>query len=514
MAKIQITEVEIPSGKELLEDVYFPEFELVEDISGGKKPYLKGKFGQVDVPTANKRVYPRKVMESQFRRIEEAMNNRQLYGELDHPGDGKTKAARVSHMIYGLTMHESGQFDGVCEIIPGTINGDQVLAILKAGGRLGISSRGYGTTVPDHRGNHIVQEDYHLMSFDLVVDPANAGAFPNFVVENKEVLDMDLATLKKEHPELVEELATEIKQEVESEARSHARNALREEFEEKLQDSAEELRGEVEESVRAELLADPEVAGSSVAIREIAKIMAPFILEENEVGAISDLEKRLQEAEKKLAEADEAKNRAIKEATELAELAKEAFFHLYLEQELHGSERREQVEGMLGDVTVFESLDDLKERVKEILDALSENDEVQEEHKREVAHLKAMNRRLEEQLEKSLMVSNQFAARAYIERKLANHPRAEDVRAFLEEADPMTQEDVDRLVEAFDAQNPVSDEFRRIRKGLKEDTDEDDNKGLGESRSNRRSLRAIDGGGNVLGVAIGDLAEEAGLGAK
>jgi len=503
---IQITEVEIPKGKELLEDVYFGEFALMEDADGKKKPYLKGKFGQADIPTANKRVYPRKVMESQFRRIEEAMNNRQMYGELDHPGDGKTKAARVSHLIYGLSMQEDGQFDGVCEIIPGTINGDQALAILRAGGRLGISSRGFGTTVPDHKGNHIVQEDYHLVAFDMVVDPANAGAFPDYVVEDKEVLEMDLATLKKDHSDLVEALEGEIKEKIETEARTHARDALREEFEDKLQTSADEVRSEVEESVREELMADPEVAGSSVAMKQVARLVAPFVLKENEGSVIADLEKRVQEAERKLAKADEEKDKAIKEATELAELAKEAFFHLYLEQELHGDERREQIEGVLGDVTVFESLEDLKERVEEIVTALSEEDEVKEEYEREIKKLKAQAQRLQEQLETSLTVGNQFAAKAYIERKLANHPRAEDVRGFLDEAEPMTQDEVDRLVEAFDARNPVSDEFSKIRKGLNKDDNDDGKQKLGEARQ----LQAIDGG-KVLGVNIGELAEEAGL---
>jgi len=509
MAKIQITEVEVPKGTELLEDVCFAEFALMEDSDGKKKPYFKGKFGQADIPTANKRVYPRKIMESQFSRMQEAMENRSMYGELDHPGDGKTKAARVSHLITGLTMQEDGQFDGVAEIIPGTVNGDQALAITRAGGRLGISSRGYGSTIPDHKGNHVVQEDYHLVSFDLVVDPANAGAFPDYVVEDKEVLDMDLVTLKRDHSEMVEALADEIRQEIESEARTHAREALREEFEDNLQTSAEDIRGQVEESVREELLADPEVAGSSVAMRQVARLVAPFVLRENETSVIADLEKRIQEAERKLAESDEAKGIALREVSELAELAKEAFFHLFLEQELHGSDRREQVESILGDVTMFESLDDLKERVEEIVDALSEEDEIQEEHNREIEYLEAQNKQLQEQLETSLTVSNQFAAKAYIERKLATHPRANDVRSFLNEAEPMTQEDVDRLVESFDHSNPVSEEFQTIRKGINRERGDG---GLQDLREDRQ-LTVLDGG-NVLGVNIDELAEEAGYGGE
>lgn len=500
MAKIEIQEVKIPNGKELLEDSYPLSFTL-EESADGKKPYLKGKFGQVDTATANRRIYPRKVMSAQFARVQESIEGRCFYGELDHPsGDGRTKASRVSHLVTGLKLYEDGHFDGIVEFIPGTINGDQALAIARAGGKLGISSRGYGTTIPDAKGNSIVQEDYHMVAFDLVIDPANAGAFPNFVVESKEEDNMDLKTLKKEHPELIEALVAETRKVIEEEARNHARDALREDFEKQLKDSAVEIRDEVLKEARSELLSDPEVAGSKAAIEKVAKVVAPFLLRENEGSVINDLEKRLQEAEKKLAEADEKNAEANVEAEELAELAKEAFFHLYLEQTLHSDERREQIEGMLGDVTQFDSLDDLKERVEEIQEALSGDDEVKEEYDRDIARLEAEKKQLEEELETALTVSNQFAAKAYIERKLGRHPKADKVRTFLDEAGPIVSEDVDRLVEAFDAEFPASDEYDKIRGGLEKKRET--HKGNGRPSAN---------GGKVFGVNIEELAEAAGV---
>lgn len=497
---IQIHETEIPAGKELLEDTFLAEFVLEEGSDSEGKPRLKGRFGQVDVPTANKRVYPRKIMEREFTRLKSIIEGGQCFGELDHPSDGKTKLARVSHLVTGIQLAEGGEISGVIDLIPGTTNGDQALAIARAGGKLGISSRGYGTTVPDHKGNQIVQEDYTLVTFDLVADPANAGAYPQFVVEDRQEGHMDLETMKKDHPELVEAL----KREIESDARTHAREALREEFEKKLADSAAEIKAEAVEAAKAELLADPEVAGSSTAMRKIAEIVRPFILREDEESVVRDLEKRLQEAEKRVADADEGRLAAVKESEKLSSLAKEAYFHLFLERNLHGDERRTQIEGMLGDVNRFEDLDDLRKRVGEITSALAEADQVQEERRREVAVLEAKNRKLEEDLERSLKAANQFAVKAYIEKRLSGHPLAAKLRGFLNESRPSTVAEVNSFVSTFDSEFKTSDEYDRIQAGLKKRSAA---KPLDEEKDGDRK----GSGATVMGVSMDVLRRRSGI---
>ncbi len=500
--RIQIAEFEIPEGKELLED-YMPLELSLEESSDGKKLKLKGKFGQVDEATANRRVYGRKVMGREIDRLRTHVESRQMYGELDHPGDGKTKLARVSHLITDLRLESDGQIAGIIEPIPGTKNGDQAIAIAKAGGKLGVSSRGFGSTVVDTGGNQVVQEDYTLVSFDLVADPANAGAYPNYVVEHKEGQGMDVEQLKKDYPALVEA----IRKETEADSRDHARIALREEFESKLSEATDVVKEEALEEARDELLSDPEVAGAATVMQEIARVVRPFILREDEDSVVNDLEKRLEATEKCLAEADEARKVAMQENEELSNLAKEAFFHLHLERSLAGDERREQIEGILGDIAEFKTLDDLQERVEEIRMALSEEDEIQEEKDREIAKLEAEKKLAEDKLEQALEVSNQLAVTAYVENRLGKHPKANRVRNFLNEAAPSTKEDVDNLIEAFDEENPTSDEFNKIRRDL--------NLGEDEVRGSRRTLQENgSGSGQVLGVDMGMLAEMSGVHSK
>jgi len=461
--KFDLQEVEIPEGKKLLEDVCELEYspnDLHEE--SGKRPYLKGRLGWTDQATANRRLYPRKLMARELQRLQEDMKARKVFGETDHPSDGKTKLARVSHFVTDAVIESDGEIKGVIEFIPGTINGDQALAIARAGGKLGVSSRGFGSTSTDSKGNDVVQEDYKLVTWDIVADPANAGAHPEFVMESKETKTMDLNTLKKEHPELVEALKTE----VESEARSHAREALRSEFEEQLRTEAKAIREEAVEKARGELLEDPEVAGSATAIDRIKEVIAPFIVSEDELGEVAKLKKQIAMVEKRLADADEARDNAVEESKELSSICKELGFHLYLEREHRDNDRLEQITELLGDVTQYSDLDEFKGRVSEISEALAEEDKVHEEYEQKISALQKEKEKLEEERNKALLIGKQLGIRAYVERKIADNPRSRQLREYLEESAPEDKEDVDSLVAAFNKANPTSDEYNKVRKGV------------------------------------------------
>jgi len=495
--EIQIPEVTIPQGKQLLEDAYWlqidPNSLLVEGEGKSLKAKLKGKLGDTDIPTANKRVYPRTVIAREYNRLKEAIAQRTMYGELDHPGDGKTKLARVSHLVTELNLSSNGEQIGVIEFIPGTINGDQALAIARAGGMLGVSSRGFGTTVPDGKGNDVVQEDYQLVTFDLVADPAAANAHPAFVMEQKErdSKNMDLETLKKENPELVEAL--------QSEARDHAREALRAEFEGRLKEEAKTVKEEAVEQAVAKLLKDPEVAGAKTAMDRVKEIVAPFVVSEDENKVVGELKKKLADREQQIARQDGQLAQLKVENEELIDISKELGFHLFLERELKDNERSGQIVEMLGDVTEYESLEELQERVKEISEALSEDDKAVDEYEQRIVALEKENAKLSEERDKALEIGKQFGVRAYVERMVASHPQQALLRRFLNESAPQNKDDVNRLVEAFNASHPVSDEYARIRDGIERH----------KARSNPKlefepSKRNH---GEVLGVSMQELVE-------
>ena len=58
-----------------------------------------------------------------------------------------------------------------------TPSGKILKELVKSGVKLGISSRGLGSTKSDNKGNTIVEDDFQLICFDMVSEPSTPGAF-------------------------------------------------------------------------------------------------------------------------------------------------------------------------------------------------------------------------------------------------------------------------------------------------------------------------------------------------
>lgn len=150
-----------------------------------RKFKLKGRFQHADLPNGNGRVYPRPVLESSIQKTAQAVNERRMLGELDHPNDAKIHLEKVSHVITALKLDESGQMYGEAEVLP-TASGKILEQLLRSGVKLGISSRGFGSTKKNAKGLEEVQNDFKLVTFDIVSDPSTPNAFPQAVYENNE----------------------------------------------------------------------------------------------------------------------------------------------------------------------------------------------------------------------------------------------------------------------------------------------------------------------------------------
>lgn len=170
-------------NKELLIDTFSVKFSMTEDKNG--KSVGRGVFARAGVPTANRRVYPESVWRKNINKLMKDIKERKTYGELDHPEDGKTKLQRVSHLMTDLKVESDGNIIGEMEIIPGTPNGAILQALVDANCTIGVSSRGYGSVKMNESGHDVVQDDYVLMTFDAVSDPANATSWPEFSKEGE-----------------------------------------------------------------------------------------------------------------------------------------------------------------------------------------------------------------------------------------------------------------------------------------------------------------------------------------
>jgi len=144
----------------------------------GKDLFMAGLFIQGDVQNQNGRVYPK----TEIQRAVESVRNRlskgeTVLGELDHPEELQINLDRVSHII--TDMHCDGSNGmGKLKIID-TPMGNIARALLKAGAKLGVSSRGSGNVNESGRVS-----DFDIVTVDIVAQPSAPDAYPKTIYES------------------------------------------------------------------------------------------------------------------------------------------------------------------------------------------------------------------------------------------------------------------------------------------------------------------------------------------
>lgn len=160
---------------------------IVEGAAGVPgRMVVEGVFQAADRKNANGRIYPKSLWEKILKSeaTNKAIEERRMFGELDHPQDGKWELKRACHIVTAMSMNENGEIMGRAEILD-TPNGKILQELFAAGATVGISSRGSGSVKRSNDGE-VVQEDYKLETYDFVANPSTFGAFPKVVSEDVE----------------------------------------------------------------------------------------------------------------------------------------------------------------------------------------------------------------------------------------------------------------------------------------------------------------------------------------
>ena len=136
------------------------------------------------VKNRNGRIYPETILKRENDRYQQLIRERRAIGELDHPESSIIAGDRVSHNIIE-TWWEGKTLMGKMEILmtPGYINlgivstkGDEVANLLRNNIMIGVSSRGVGS-LREVNGDHIVQEDFEIICWDIVTAPSTPGSW-------------------------------------------------------------------------------------------------------------------------------------------------------------------------------------------------------------------------------------------------------------------------------------------------------------------------------------------------
>jgi hypothetical protein len=154
------------------------DFELHED-KNTKDMFAVGIFSSAELKNNNKRVYKKNLLEREVEKVNEKVSKKCLWGELGHPPNPEVNPDKIAIRTTKLEWRGNDLY-GKAKILD-TPMGNIAKTLVKEG-QMGISSRGLGTVGDDG----YVNEDFHLITWDLVTDPSNNPSWVNGIYEGQE----------------------------------------------------------------------------------------------------------------------------------------------------------------------------------------------------------------------------------------------------------------------------------------------------------------------------------------
>lgn len=171
----------------LLQEFYTEEANILEEgVGSEKKMYVEGIAIQTNIGNKNKRVYPKEHVQAEINRyINEVVNGKSAWSELDHPAGPQINSDRICARFVSLT--ESGDNYIGKALLTNTPMGNIVKGLIESGGRVGTSTRALGSVKRRNDGLNEVQRDFKMITAgDIVMNPSAPDAYVQALMENKE----------------------------------------------------------------------------------------------------------------------------------------------------------------------------------------------------------------------------------------------------------------------------------------------------------------------------------------
>ena len=152
------------------------DFEISESNSGDT--HIVGIFSSAELENNNKRRYKKSILERELEKVQEKVTGKSLWGELGHPPNPEVNPDKIAILTTQLEWKGNDVY-GKAKVLD-TPMGNIAKTLIKEG-KMGISSRGLGTVGDDG----YVNEDFNLITWDLVTDPSNSPSWVNGVYEGR-----------------------------------------------------------------------------------------------------------------------------------------------------------------------------------------------------------------------------------------------------------------------------------------------------------------------------------------
>lgn len=155
---------------------------LTEGKSVSGNPLVEGILATVEIKNGNGRYYSKELWDREIGKYNILVKERRACGELDHPDSQIINLKNVSHNISKIWW-DGDNVMGAIELLP-TPSGNILKALISAGIKVGVSSRGMGSL--KQVGEVLeVQDDFELLCWDFVSTPSNPGSFMTPLNEGK-----------------------------------------------------------------------------------------------------------------------------------------------------------------------------------------------------------------------------------------------------------------------------------------------------------------------------------------
>jgi len=180
-----ISEAFVPGKWEFTEEI------ISEDSNGPIKALiLEGEFQRSETPNRNRRIYSESLLQRETNKLKEFIRERSgLPCGLDHPiptMDEQASMQMIQRMGMESTCGLCTQLEMHNKIVYGKVRvlegdhstGDKLGALVRAGFKPGISSRGIGgkPTYQNESGFIYVPEDFDMITYDFVSSPSTHNA--------------------------------------------------------------------------------------------------------------------------------------------------------------------------------------------------------------------------------------------------------------------------------------------------------------------------------------------------
>lgn len=438
-----------------------------------KRLVARGEFARWDRPTSNGRLYGRSVWEKEAKRLAQHMAEGKMIGETNHPQDGQSDVDKTSHWVRSIKVLDDGRVIGEAVILD-TDRGRNLKAIFQGGGRVGVSSRGRGSIVQTEEGVGVVQDDFELDTFDFVKDPAVSTAYPDVFLEHR----MTTTTPKSEPTQPAPSaVSAQSLNEARAEGVKLGREAADAEFRQRLPEIVRLASEQGRTGAKAELLADPAVAGAKTVVESIVSLLKPYGLSESDATLVDEARAETAKVRAELAQSI-AREAAAQDALN-AERVKswELASNLWVERELRTVAEANEIRAILGKPESYPDAATLKVA---FADACARHKAVAEQHARAEAAVQAEKaalqeahtrhqsevQRLAEQAEQARQTQDALARRLaeaaklkaisdYVLREALALPDTRAVLHAVEQSAPTSLEEAEALLARFRAAAPA-----------------------------------------------------------